>query len=409
MDTRPSNQSHSTPADGQSSRPSIRLAVCAAIICLLVAVAWVTGPFFGYADPSFEQGQVSSESVKHPRAPAIEGIEQWVNSEPLSITDFRGKVVLLDFWTYSCVNCIRTLPQLKEWQAKYADDGLVILGIHTPEFEFEKLEANVAREASELGVTWPVALDNEYVTWDSYENVFWPAKYLVDARGRLRHHKVGEGGYASFEDKVRKLLMESGAVLDDAPSSNGMEHLPDARFEDSFERQITRELYAGYERGDFEREYYGRGFVGQPEYYLEPGRKLLLDSPDFLEPDFLYFNGEWINGVQYAELSGSSGGFQDHVALVYFARTVNAVLGSASGQPLKVQVMQDGSFLTQEESGADVVVSDNGESYLQVDRPRMYQVVTNASYEKRKKLELRVAAEGLRVYAFTFGIYQRGP
>lgn len=409
MGESPTIHSPATPADGAPSRPSARLAMCAGIICVLVAAAWIAGPFIGFADPSTQGRQAPSDSVKHPRAPAIEGIEHWVNSEPRSLTDFRGKVVLLDFWTYSCVNCIRTLPQLREWQFKYADDGLVILGIHTPEFEFEKLEANVARASSELGVTWPVALDNEYVTWDNYRNVFWPTKYLVDSRGRLRHYKVGEGGYAAFEEKVRELLVERGADLDDAPLSQEAEHLPDARFEESYDRLITRELYAGYERGDFEREYYGSGYVGQPEYYLEPGQQLSLESPDYLDPGFLYFHGEWTNGPQYAELNRSSGGFEDRVALVYSARTVNAVLGSATGEPLKVRVSQDGHFLTEAERGSDVVLGADGESYLLVDRPRMYQVVANASYEKRKKLELRVEAEGLQVYAFTFGIYQRGP
>ena len=253
------------PAGGSqpAAGPSVRLLVCFGLLALLLACAWLFGSSIGYTLPYPAADGASSQQLKYPQAPEIEGIAQWLGSEPLSIRDLRGQVVLLDFWTYSCVNCVRTFPQLGEWHDKYRDDGLVILGIHTPEFDFEKDTSNVREAAQDLGVTWPIALDNDYVTWDNYENAFWPAKYLIDIRGRLRYHRVGEGGYASFEERIRELLLERNGGLVDTPSGSAWEHLLDGAYEDSPDRAITRELYAGYDRGDFEREYYGRGYVAQ--------------------------------------------------------------------------------------------------------------------------------------------------
>ena len=165
-----------------------------------------------------------------PEAQKIEGVSEWLNSEPLTISDLRRKVVMLDFWTYMCVNCIRTLPQLRDWHDRYADDGLVIIGIYTPEFEFEKDPANVAQATESHSIDWPVALDNDYVTWDNYKNAFWPTKYLIDARGRVRYHRVGEGTYDRIEEVFRELLIESGNNLADDPPINAPDHFPDAKY-----------------------------------------------------------------------------------------------------------------------------------------------------------------------------------
>ena len=145
------------------------------------------------------------------QAPEIKGIKAWINSEPLTIEEFRGKVVLVDFWTYSCVNCIRTFPYLREWNAKYADDGLVIIGVHSPEFEFEKDYSNVLRATQDNGITWPVAQDNDFETWQNYSNRFWPAKYLIDKEGVIRYTHFGEGAYDETEKQIRDLLIDAGA------------------------------------------------------------------------------------------------------------------------------------------------------------------------------------------------------
>ena len=377
------------------------------LLCILIAAVWIIGPAIGYSEPFV--GATSSTGQKFPEASSIEGISDWINSEPLAITDLRGKVVMLDFWTYTCVNCIRTLPQLKDWHEQYSDDGLVIIGIHTPEFEFEKNSGNVAQAMEDHRISWPVALDNDYVTWDNYENVFWPTKYLIDAKGRLRYHRVGEGAYERVEEEIRLLLIESGSDLSDDPPTNLPDHLPDPKYTEAPDREITRELYTGYERGDFEREYYGTGYVDQAEYYSEPGQNLLLEAPEYLTPGYLYFNGSWINEGQRALHGRVSEGFEDYVSLVYSARTVNAVLAAANGEPVKVLVQLDGEFLTNENRGPDVTIGADGESYLWVDQSRMYQVVASPSYAQRKELRISVNSNQLAVYAFTFGIYDRGP
>ncbi|MFQ6030322.1 MAG: redoxin domain-containing protein, partial [Dehalococcoidia bacterium] len=184
-----------------------------------------------------------------PVAAEVEGIHHWLNSEPLTIAELEGKVVLIDFWTYTCVNCIRTFPFLKQWHAQYADDGLVILGIHTPEFEFEQNPQNVVQAVQNNGITWPVALDNDYVTWDNYSNLYWPAKYLIDSNGLVRNKRFGEGGYAAIEENLRELLVEAGADLSDDPFTAWRDHYLDPHFQRNPDATVTPELYAGYERG----------------------------------------------------------------------------------------------------------------------------------------------------------------
>ncbi|SVD97854.1 uncharacterized protein METZ01_LOCUS450708, partial [marine metagenome] len=151
------------------------------------------------------------------QAPEIKGIKAWINNEPLTIEELRGNVVLVDFWTYSCVNCIRTFPALKQWHAKYADDGLVIIGVHSPEFEFEKDYDNVLKATQDNGITWPVAQDNDFETWDNYSNRFWPAKYLIDKDGLVQYTHFGEGAYDETEKQIRDLLIDAGASLSDTP------------------------------------------------------------------------------------------------------------------------------------------------------------------------------------------------
>jgi thiol-disulfide isomerase/thioredoxin len=383
----------------------------AALLCgLALLVVTVSVPTFasrlGDEPPSLHELRSGS---RFPPAPEIDGIAQWLNGEPATLAELRGNVVLVDFWTYTCVNCLRTIPQLQAWNDQYADDGLRIIGIHTPEFEFEKDPDNVLDAVHTLGVAWPIALDNDYATWDNFENVFWPTKYLIDHRGRLRYHRIGEGNYQSFEDEMRALLREAESDLSDDPVTPAIDDLSDARFDEAPDKHITQELYAGYERGDFQREYYGVGFVGQREYYEAPNRTLELEAPEYLEPDLLYFQGVWRNEAQRALRSRETTDFEDYVALVYSAKAVNVVMSAEGNGPIKVGVRLDGEFLTEADRGADVTIGADGESYLMVDESRMYRVVESPEYAQRRELELRVNSAGLAVYAFTFGIYAEGP
>ena len=384
------------------------------VISLLIATLWLTGggqtnPSHSPSDQGTNPPTTHQASAAGPPAAEITGIAAWINSEPLALTDLRGRVVLLDFWTYTCVNCIRTFPQLKLWHDQYADDGLVILGIHTPEFEFEKDQANVFQATQDYGITWPVALDNDYVTWDNYLNSFWPAKYLIDAQGQVRYHRIGEGGYASTEGKLRQLLAEAGADLSDDPFTAMGEHTEDTEFLNAPDAEITRELYAGYERGVFELELYGQGYAGQLEYYRQAGETLQLTAPDYLQPNLIYFQGHWRSEPQGATHALITTDFEDYVALVYSARTVNAVLTNKAGERYKVRVTLEGEYLTGESRGADVVIGNDGESYLWVEESRMYRVVENPAYVQRKELRLSANSDQFGLYAFTFGIYAAGP
>jgi len=157
------------------------------------------------------QGPARPEKGRGPTAPEFVGIVQWLNSESLTLADLRGKVVLVDFWTYSCINCLRTLPYLRDWHEKYAGKGLVIVGVHSSEFDFEKSEDNVRQAVARERVTWPVAMDNNFETWRAYRNRFWPHKFLLDKSGVVRYDHIGEGAYLETESKIRELLAETSA------------------------------------------------------------------------------------------------------------------------------------------------------------------------------------------------------
>ena len=196
--------------------------------------------------PSLESRSEAEPASLHltvgTRAPKIEGISAWINSDPIALQETAGKVVLIDFWTYSCVNCIRTFPFLKLWHSRYSDDGLVIVGVHSPEFAFEKDPVNVINAVEENGITWPVALDNDFTTWNNFSNRVWPAKYLIDHAGVLRYRHLGEGQYAETEENIRELLKEAGADLDGDNFPLPIDRPLDPEFLRSRNAEITREL-----------------------------------------------------------------------------------------------------------------------------------------------------------------------
>ncbi len=200
------------------------------------------------------------------RAPEFGGIDAWINGGPLTMEELRGKVVLIDFWTYTCINCIRTFPYLKQWHSRYADDGLVIVGVHTPEFEFEKIYDNVVDATVSDALVWPMAQDNDYITWRRYSNRFWPAKYLIDKDGVVRYTHFGEGAYAETEDVIRQLLAEANSEFLDDSLPLPEDQTLDPTFLTTRNAQVTRELYGGHERGYADRLYGPGGYVGQIQY-----------------------------------------------------------------------------------------------------------------------------------------------
>ncbi|PKB81853.1 MAG: hypothetical protein BZY88_05700 [SAR202 cluster bacterium Io17-Chloro-G9] len=341
------------------------------------------------------------------RAAEIQGIKAWLNSDPLTIAGLRGKVVLVDFWTYTCINCIHTFPFLKLWNSRYTDDGLVIIGVHSPEFEFEKDLNNVTNATINASIVWPVALDNDFVTWSNYSNRFWPAKYLIDKDGVVRYSHFGEGQYDETENKIRELLEEAGADILTDDFAKSVDQDLDTAFQNSTDAEVTRELYAGYERNLPDRLYGGGGYVGQANYYLTQEEAANFALPGQLIPHVLYFEGPWRVGKENVTHGRVTSGYQDSINLVYSARSVNAVLTSGSDKPYRVRVTMDGEYLTPDNKGQDVVIGEDGESYLLVTEPRMYNVVENPQWMRQKALKMSSNSDDFGLFAFTFGIYQK--
>ena len=337
-------------------------------------------------------------------APEVVGIEHWINSAPLKLSDLKGKVVLVDFWTYTCVNCIRTFPYLKDWHAKYADAGLVILGVHSPEFTFEKKLDNVRNAVEREDLGWPVAMDNDHATWGAFRNRFWPAKYLIDKDGILRYKHFGEGAYGETESKIRGLLEEVGADLArlDSGLPNGD---ADVGASTNLFGRLTRELYGGWQRGYSDSLYGGGGFVAHQEYYQARDQLINYEDPGDHQEGRLYLQGTWHNGRESLKHGRETSVYDDYIALRFSARSVNAVInpGEEDFEPFKVLVTLNGQNFTEPFKGDDVIIEADGRSFLYVDAPRMYSIVQApefATYE----LKLSSNSTNFAVFAFTFGV-----
>ncbi len=358
--------------------------------------------------------------------PNVDGIAAWLNTdEALSIADLTadGKVVLVDFWTYTCINCVRTLPFLREWWARYEDDGLVILGIHSPEFEFEKDYQNVADAIAAHNIGWPVAQDNDMVTWSNFENHYWPAKYLFNSRGQQIYSHFGEGRYGETEQQIRNALVEAGADLSDDPLNLPEDQARDPAFQDASgllgRAAVTPELYAGWHR-NFLTARAGRApYAAQQEYFdaiLDQENRTeqttgLMDVtiPQELQPHRLYFQGQWSVEPERIRHARTTENLEDYLALNYAAKSVNAVLTSDSGEPYRVVITADGAMLTPENAGADVQWDENGQSYIHVNEPRLYELVDNPEYLPSSILIMRSNSNDFGLFAFTFGVYAEGP
>ena len=353
-------------------------------------------------------------------APEFAGTQQWVNSDPFTMASQLGKVVLIDFWTYSCINCIRTLPFLQTWHQRYADEGLVIVGVHTPEFEFEKVYDNVVDATVDMGVAWPVVQDNDYAVWSSYNNRFWPAKYLVDKDGVIRYRHFGEGKYAETEEEIRKLLAEIGAE-----SEMLSEPLPEDQRRDqaylSSVAQQTPELFAGW---SFVFSHYegGRGlYIGQIEPYQDAARisyqagdqqgvvsDFVIESGEVVV-DRIYFQGPWAIGPEKVRHARETDDIEeDFVLLPYSSRSVNAVLSSESGEPYKVVVKLNNEYLTGENKGQDITIDEDGVSYLMVDSARAYYLVEHPEWQENQYIQMFSTSDDFSLFSFTFGAYEDG-
>jgi len=311
------------------------------------------------------------------KAPELQGIAGYINTEPIKLEGLEGKVVLIDFWTYSCINCIRTLPYLNSWYEKYSDDGLVVIGVHTPEFEFEKNYDNVLAAVREYNIKYPVVQDNDYKTWNAYENKFWPRKYLVDIDSNIRYDHIGEGAYEETEKVIQKLLKERADKFDLKMAENISN--PASAIDVDFGKIGTPELYLGY---GFARVELGNEEGFQPEKTIE------YKVPSSIVPNTVYLEGVWKNNRDHMELFSEKG----KIVLFYSAKDVNIVAGKNS----ILLISLDGQ-LVGESRGNDVI-----NNKVLVREQRLYNIVSDIDYNSRL-LEIDVDGKGFQIYTFTFG------
>lgn len=315
--------------------------------------------------------------------PPLEGAVQWLNSPPLTAEALKGKVVLVDFWTYSCINCLRTLPYVKAWAEKYRDQGLVVIGVHAPEFAFERDVSNVTKAMKDLGITYPVAIDNAYKIWRAFDNQYWPAHYFADAKGQIRYHHFGEGDYAESERVIQQLLREAGArnvagglIQADA---KGVQQAPDMN------EVQSPETYLGFQRAE---NFISTGTLATNQVANYPAAGNLALNHWTLE-------GQWNVGGQQATLDQPGG----RIVYRFHARDLHLVLGpGADGKPVRFNVTVDGQA-PGDAHGTDVAPDGSGT----VTEQRLYQLVRQPGAVQDHTFTIEFLDPNVAAYAFTFG------
>ncbi|MEK6835410.1 MAG: redoxin domain-containing protein [Nanoarchaeota archaeon] len=311
------------------------------------------------------------------KTPEFQNIKGWINSKPLTLKQLKGKVVLLDFWTYSCINCLRTLPHIKQIYEKYKKYKFILIGVHTPEFDFERISENVKKAVKDLEIKYPVALDSDNITWHIYGNRYWPKQTLIDARGRIKYGHVGEGGYKEIEENIVKLLKENGEEIN-FKISHDQEFIPGFN--------ISPETYAGSLRNNG----IGNGALcvpGSCNHYIDPSK---------YELNVIYLDGDWIQDKEYLKHAGKKGS----LIFKYNAHSINAVL-VPDKKPFEAIVYLDNKYLTKENSSKDVRFHGKI-SYVKVTKPNLYELTKIKNIEQHT-LKLETISKDFKLYAFTFG------
>jgi len=315
--------------------------------------------------------------------PDLSGAVSWLNSSPLSSRSLKGKVVLIDFWTYSCINCLRALPYVEGWAEKYKDAGLVVIGVHTPEFAFEKERSNVEKAVRDLKLTYPVAIDSNYAIWKAFNNEYWPAHYFIDGKGRIRYHHFGEGEYDESERVIRELLQQNGAQLASSEtlsvSGAGAEAAPDVA------NRLSPETYVGYHRAEH---------FASTEKIAQDSKRAYTPQPR-LSLNQWALGGSWKVGEESAVLQTAPG----KIFFRFHARDLHLVLGTTKdGRPVRFTVKLDGTA-PGDDHGADV---DNNGAGTVKDH-RLYQLIRQKGPVEDRTFEIEFLDPGVQAFAFTFG------
>lgn len=330
--------------------------------------------------------RASTASVRLPiegTLPSLGQATTWLNSQPLRAADLHGRVVLIDFWTYTCINWLRTLPHVRAWAEKYRDQGLIVIGVHTPEFSFEKDLENVRRAAKEQKVDYPIAIDSDYALWNAFNNRYWPALYFIDAQGRIRHHQFGEGDYEKSEAIIQQLLTEAGQTDFDpalvSVDARGAEAAAD------WSSLKSPETYVGYGRSDSFTSP-GEALFERPRVYAAPARFRLNEWA---------LAGDWTMKRESTALNSANG----RISYRFHARDLHLIMGPAvQGAPVRFRVLIDG-----QPPGASHGVDVDDQGRGTVAEPRMYQLIRQAAPIEDRQFEIEFLGPGVEVFAFTFG------
>jgi len=355
---------------------------------MIAAGLGILGVVFSTLDEQVQPTIVSNENgVKQinksgfKTVPDLVGIAHYLNTTPEELSkEMEGKIILYDIWTYSCINCIRTLPYITAWDDKYSDQGLLIIGVHSPEFEFEKDPKNVQMAMDKYGINYPVVLDNDRETWKAFENRYWPHKYLVDYEGYIRYDRIGEGGYDETEKIIQELLQERaiqlGLQIAEAESLVDLDEFVHTR-------DRTQELYFGYSLA------YGRSQLGSNEGF-QPGKIVNYSEPEKIELHKFYPIGDWENSKEGMKLESDTG----IIKLRYNAKEVNIVTENYA----EMEIFLDGKPLTEKYSGSDITSGNK----LIVSEPDLYNIISGEN-SKSHLMEIKIIGKGAQIFAFTFG------
>jgi cytochrome c biogenesis protein CcdA/thiol-disulfide isomerase/thioredoxin len=332
---------------------------------------------------SMMSGKAAAEPPIEGDLPSLDGAVAWLNSQPLTSQGLRGKVVMIDFWTYSCINCLRALPYVKGWYERYKDHGLVVIGVHTPEFAFEKDPSNVQRAVKDFAVPYPVALDSDYAIWRAFNNQYWPAHYFIDAQGRIRGHHFGEGNYDESERLIRELLVDAGQH-DLPPAMNEIrsEGVQSAADETNV---ASPETYVGYDRAE---NFSSPGGFGRDQ-------SKLYEAPKGLQRNQWALSGQWTVGEEHAVLDAAGG----RISFRFHARDLHLVLGATrDGKPVRFRVTLDG-----EAPGPNhgVDIDANGQGVVR--GQQLYQLIRQSGDVRDRTFTIEFQDAGVQAFAFTFG------